>query len=139
MAGHVHNGLLVGGSAVVNNQLVILAEAILDGHLQLAGESFLVISRNVAENQFAIVNLFCIPNTCMETSGTSVQMVGTIVDSKVVFLTVHNKLSLADTVAVTANQGAEEWLGAIDNTLDTVMSLYNIGHLAFLIWNHDGH
>ena len=43
VACHVHNGLLVGCSAIVDNQFVVFCERILDGHLQFAGESFFVI------------------------------------------------------------------------------------------------
>ena len=48
-------------------------------------------------------------------------------------------MPLGDAIAVAAHQCAEEGFGTVNHVLNAVMSLNNIGHLAFLVRNHDGH
>ena len=43
MARHVYHGFLVGGSTVIDNQFVVLAQTVFDIHVQFAGESFFII------------------------------------------------------------------------------------------------
>ena len=139
MACHVDNGLLVGCATIVDDEFVLIGKTIFDVHVQFAWEAFFVVRRNVAKHQFLFVDLLCFPNACMETSWTAMQMVGAVVDSQAIVFAVHREVSLGNAVAIAAYKGAEERLRTIDHVLNGVMSLNNIGHLAFLVGNHDGH
>ena len=65
------------------------------------------------------------------------EVVGAVVDCKAVLLAVNCELALAYAVAVAAYQCAEEWLGAVQEVIDAVVSLDDIGVVAVLVGNHD--
>ena len=129
-----------GATRVTSVQLSIgrMTEAI-EEILVFAWEALFIISRDVAKHQFVLVDLFSVPHTGMETRRTAMQMVRTIVDSQAVVLAIHGEVSLGNAVAIAAHKGAEEGFRTVHHVLYGVMSLYNIGHLAFLVGNHDGH
>ena len=91
------------------------------------------------QGQRAGTHLTCIPDACVESRGASVQGVGAVVDGELVFLLVQGKGTFSDAVAVAADQGGEEGLGAVDDTLDIGVTLDDVGYVAVLVGHHDGH
>ena len=67
------------------------------------------------------------------------QMVRTIVNRQLIFLTVQDELTFSNTVAITADQCTEEWFRAVDNLINGVMTLDNVCIIAILVRNHDGY
>ena len=65
------------------------------------------------------------------------QVVRTVVQSKLIVLTVQRELTLADAVAPTANQCREVRLVAAGELLDAVVTLNNVCYFAIFIGNHD--
>lgn len=105
MACHVHHRFLVCCSLVINFQLIIIAQSKHNRHRQFARESFFVVCRNISQHERAVINLFCIPNASMETSRAAMQMVRTVIDCEVIFLSVERELAFANTIAIASNQG----------------------------------
>ena len=137
VTGHVDHSFFVGLAAIVDNQLVIVGPCVAHSHAQLAGEPFLVVGRHIAQHERLLINLFSIPDAGMETSGASVQVVGTIVDGQVILLAVEVELALGDTVAVAADEGTEERLGAVDDAVNVVVTLDNVGNVAIAVGYHN--
>ena len=67
------------------------------------------------------------------------KVIGAVINGQAVVLAIHYKMSLGDSVSIAADQSAKERFGTVNHVLNRVMSLNNIGHLAFLVGNHDGH
>ena len=65
------------------------------------------------------------------------KVVGTVVESQLVFFAIKRKLSLADTVAPSANKGREVGLVTAGELLNAVMSLNDVSYFAILIGDHN--
>ena len=137
VAGHVDYGLLVGLAAVVNHQFVVVGPGVAYRHAQLAGESLLVIGRHIAQHECLLIDLLCVPYSGMEAGGAAVQVVGTIVDGQLILLAVEVELALGNAVAVAADEGAEERLGAVDQAVDVVVALDDVGYVAVAVGHHN--
>ena len=139
VAGHVDHRLLVGRTAVVNHQFVVVRPRVAHRHGEFSGESLLVVGRNVAEHEGVVVDLFGIPNARMETGGSSVEVIRSIVHREVIFFAVELEFSFGDAVAVASHECGKEWLGRIYAVVDVVVSLNHVGKLAFSVRHHNGH
>ena len=106
MTRHIDGRLLVRCAAIVDDEFIFFRKAVLHVHVQFAREAFLVVGRDVTQNEFVLVDLLCIPDTCMESRWTSMKMIRAIVNSKVVIFAIHYKLTFADAVAITSNERA---------------------------------
>ena len=136
---HVHNGLLVCHTTIIDNQFIVISQCVAHGHLQLTGESFFIVCKGVAQYEFSFVYLFGIPNSCMSSCRSSVKVIGTVVDSQTVFFSVHCEFTLANTVAIATNKGREEWFGTCYYVLDIVVSLNNVGNFTIAVRYHYRH
>src|SRR5450631_4729623 len=109
MRSEVYDGILVGGSRVVNFEILAL-ERVADDGRQRAGESLISIRTDISEFD-SVRNLLRRPDHLVEAFGTAVQSVRPVVFRSRIRLTVQNKLRSANAVAVAADQGAEERTG----------------------------
>ena len=136
---HVHDGLLVGRAAVVDDKLIVIGERVLHRHAQFTGESLLIVGKRIAQYQFLVIDLLGIPHAGMTAGGTAMQVVHAIVAGQRVFLAIHGKLTLADAVAVATDEGREERFGTVDHLVDVGMSLDDVGKVAVTVGHHDSH
>ena len=140
MAGEIDKGGLVCSGLVFDGQFVIVSLTVDDRHFEVSRETFLPVLRKVVQTKCLCIQLFGIPYAGVETRGSSVEVVGTVVDGEiVVFYAVQRELSLADSVAVAADERREEWFGTFDDALDAVVPLNDVSELAISVWNHNGH
>ena len=138
MVSETDDGLLVGRSKIFYLQLVVVSECKLYSDLHFACESFLAIGRGVVQRQRTWAHLSCIPHAHIVTLVTSVQVVGAIVSSQLIFLAVEGEASFADTVAISSDKSGAIGLVGLNERLDVVETLDNVGHVAVLVGHHDG-
>ena len=86
-----------------------------------------------------IVYLLCIPHASVETGGSTMQVVRTIIHSKAIFFAIKCELSVADTIAIASNKCAKEWFWRVDAVVDVIVSLNDVGIVAIAVGHHDGH
>ena len=80
-----------------------------------------------------IVDLFGIPNARMETGGSSVEVVWSVVHREVILFAVELEFAFGDAIAVASHECGEEGLGRIHAAVDVVVSLNHIGVFAFAV------
>ena len=73
----------------------------------------------------------------MESCGTTMKVIRTIVYRELIFFTTQLETSTSNTIAVAANEGRKEGLWRIDAGIDIVVCLNHIGVLAIAIGHHD--
>ena len=139
MVGQVDNGLLVCGCQIFDDEFVIIGESVLNGYIQFARITFFTIRRDTMQSQRARTHLTCFPYFGIEAFLTTVQMVRTVVECQLVFLTVQCELSLTDTVTPATNQCREVRLIAAGQLLNTIVTLNDVSNVTILIGNHDSH
>ena len=86
-----------------------------------------------------IVDLFGIPNARMETGGSSVEVIRSVVHREVILFAVELEFAFGDAIAVASHECREEGLGRIHAAVDVVVSLNHIGVFAFAVRHHNGH
>ena len=86
-----------------------------------------------------IVDLFGIPNARMETGGSSVEVVRSVVHGEVILFAVELEFAFGDAIAVASHECGEEGLGRIHAAVNVVVSLNHIGVFAFAVRHHNGH
>ena len=136
MVGEVAERQLVGGSLVVEANLIIIGELVAHLYLEGAGEAFFAIGTGIAEHERLIVDLLGIPNYFMEALGTAMQAVGAIVECELIFFATESELGTSDSIAITADGCAEGWLGTINKTVDAVHAQYDVGKYAIAVGHH---
>ena len=67
------------------------------------------------------------------------QTVGTVVDGQHILLAVKLESAFADAVAISANQRGEIRLRGVDDILNVVMTLNDVGSDTVFVGNHDGY
>ena len=65
------------------------------------------------------------------------EVIGSVVDRKVILLAIELELTTANAVAVAAHQGRKERFGGIDAVVDIVVSLNHVGQFATAVRHHD--
>ena len=68
----------------------------------------------------------------------AVQVVGSIVHGQCILLSVEGKLAVLDTVAIAADERAQEGFGRCDYLVDRVVALNHVAQLAIAVGHHDG-
>ena len=89
------------------------------------------------QSQWAGTHLTGVPNFGVETYGTAMQVVGTVVECQLIFFTVQDELSFTDAVTPTTNECWQVLLLATRQLLDAAVSLNDVCHFAILVRNHD--
>ena len=100
----VHDGLLIGGSQILDDELIEVGEGEFYRNIQLARVTFLTVRRDTVECECTRTHLTGIPHLSIETYSTAMQMVRTIIECQLVVLAIQRELTLADTVTPTSNQ-----------------------------------
>ena len=118
--------------------LVFVGKGIGYPYFHLAGEAFLPIGRRVLQYDGMVVYLDGVPHLCIEAFLSSVQRIGSVVDSDAGFLAVQLEASSGNAVAVAADEGGEIRFRGADDVLDVVVSLYDVRQIAVSVGNHDG-
>ena len=92
------------------------------------------------EHEGVVVHLLRRPHAGVEALLAAMEgvVVITVVEGHLIFLAVQVELTVGDAVAITTNEGGKIRLGRIDDVLNVVVSLNDIGTLSVLIGNHDG-
>ena len=90
------------------------------------------------QSQRAGTHLTGIPNLGIETTVTSMQMVGTVVECQLVVLAVQGELSFADAVTPTSNQSGQVGLFTAHELLDAAMTLDDVTYFTVLVGYHNG-
>ena len=67
------------------------------------------------------------------------QVVGTVVDCEVIFLTVHRETTFTDAVAIPADKSTQKRFGRMNAAVYVVVPLDDIGHMAVAVGHHDCH
>ena len=75
----------------------------------------------------------------METCGTAMKVVRTVVDCEMILLAIECELTLTNAVAIATYKRREEGFGRRDAIFNIIMSLNNIRINAILIRHHDCH
>ena len=97
----------VGCCAVFDSQCVYFVfQAVGHFYFQVAGESFFAIGRNIVELHCALVKLYSVPYTSVETGRSSVQGVRSVVDCEFMFFAEQSEFSFSDAVAVASDSSA---------------------------------
>ena len=65
------------------------------------------------------------------------QGVGAVVDSQLIVFAVQNELSLGNAVAVAADKGRAVRLWGVDDILNVVVTLNDVGYLTVFVGYHD--
>ena len=67
------------------------------------------------------------------------ERVGAVVHEQLILLSVELELATADAVAIASDECRKIGFRTVDDILDVVVSLDNVGHIAILVRNHDGY
>ena len=133
MIGEVDQCLFVSGGTVVDAEFVVVSERVGHFHIYIAGESFFSVGRQIMEDDVRIVMCHNVPYTFMESGGSSVERIRTIVDGQRIFFSVKNKLSVGNAVAVSSDGRAEAIYRTVDQMFQGVMPLDDVCKTTFLV------
>ena len=139
MVGEIYDGFLVGSGHVFYHKFVVIGECKGHHHLQLARKSFLTVRACIFHYNGLLAHLIGIPYLFIKAYVASVQVVRTVVCCQLIILAMQMELAFADAVAITAYQCRQIWLRRVDDILNVVMSLYDVGYLAIFIRNHNSY
>ena len=137
VAGQVYNRLLIGCCRIINDQFIIIRQRIHHRSRQFAREAFLIVRRNVTQDEAVLVYLFRLPNASVETRRPAVQMVFAVIDGQMIFFSVQAKAPFSYTVGIAAHERTQERLIRVQVILEFIVSLYNIGKVALVIRSHN--
>lgn len=135
----VDDCLLIRRSLIFDDQLIIISEGVSHPDLELTRETFLTIGTRQLEDAGLVVHAGDIPHTYVIAFLSAMEVVGSVIGSQLVFLTVEGELSLGDTVAITTDETAQIRLGRVDDIVDIIMAHNNIAEVAVFIGDHDGY
>ena len=138
VVGQVDDGHFVCCGHVVDVELIVVVELIDNRHSHFSREAFLAVRTDVFQHERLVVHLQGFPNLLVETMLTAVQAVGTVVDGQHVLLAVQLESSLADAVAVAADERGKIGLRRIDHILNVVVALDHVGSDTVFVRYHDG-
>ncbi len=125
-------------STVFDSQCVYFVfQTVSHFYFQVAGESFFAIGRNIVELHCALVKLYSVPYTSVETGRSSMQGIRTVVDGEFMFFAEQCEFSFGDTVAIASDGRAQERFRAVDDVVDAVVSEDYIGILTVFVRYHD--
>ncbi len=99
---------LIGGRGVVDNQLVVVGEAVDHSHLQVAGIAFFAVGADPREAERILAQDLRLPQVLVEPSRAAVKVVGAVVRRQGVRLLVDREAPLRDAIAVSADDRPEE-------------------------------
>ena len=139
VVGEVDNSCLVCGSPIFNNQCIgFIFQTIGHFYFQITGKALFAICGCIVEYNSRRIRLDCIPHSGVETCGSTVQRIWSIVDCQIVFFAIKSEFSFGYTVSVASDSGVEERFGAVDYMVYTVMSQNYVSILPVFVGDHNG-
>ena len=106
MVCYVQNRIPIGRCLINDGELIVLRPAIGYGQLQLARKAFLSVSRDIGQDQTVTVDLSA-EHPLSEARGAAMQRIRTVIDGKMVFLSVQCKETLGDSVCKPSADGSD--------------------------------
>ena len=134
----VDDGLFVGGCHVFDNQLILIGKRVNNCDFYFTRKTFFAIGARVFKYKRLVVHLTGIPHAGVPAALAAMQAVGTVVDGQLVFLAVELELTFGNAVAVAADERREVGFGRVDDILNIVVSLNDIGQSALAVGYHNG-
>ena len=125
------------GTIFDNQCIFFFFQAINHFNLQVARETFFAVGWDIIELDYIFSQLIGIPDAGVKTGGSSVQGVGSVIDSELMLFSIQSEFSFGDTVAVASDSSAEEWFRAVDNVVYAVVSEDNVCIFSIFIRYHD--
>ena len=124
----------VGRGLVCDDEAVVVGQLVGHRNLQVPGVSLIAVGREAGQYDLLRRHLDDIPHNHVEALGTAVQAVGAVVQGQRILLPVERKAPCGDTVAVTADGGAEEPLsGLIDVSAEVVVPQHDVREIAVAV------
>ena len=124
----------VGRSLVCDDEAVVVGQLVGHRNLQVPGVSLIAVGREAGQYDLLRRHLDDIPHNHVEALGTAVQAVGAVVQRQRILLPVERKSPCGDTIAVTADGGAEEPLsGLIDVSAEIVVPQHDVREIAVAV------
>lgn len=106
------------------------------GHY-VSGIAFFSVRREVGQGKTIILRrVLCIPHLIPESVSSSMQVVGTVVDAKLVTVVVQRESSLSDSVAVSAYQRTGIDVFCFQIIADTLEPPYNVSGSSVSVGNN---
>ena len=117
-----------------DDEAVVVGQLVGHRNLQVPGVSLIAVGREAGQYDLLRRHLDDIPHNHVEALGTAVQAVGAVVLGQRILLPVERKAPCGDTVAVTADGGAEEPLsGLIDISSEVVVPQHDVREIAVAV------
>lgn len=128
----------VGRGLVCDDEAVVVGQLVGHRNLQVPGVSLIAVGREAGQYDLLRRHLDDIPHNHVEALGTAVQAVGAVVQRQRILLPVERKSPCGDTIAVTADGGAEEPLsGLIDVSAEIVVPQHDVREIAVASGTHN--
>src|SRR6266550_5077545 len=111
MVGEIKDGVLIGGSGVVDAQFVLIGQRVDHLGSQVARTALFAIFADIGQFQrlpMTAGDILGRPQTLVEALQSAVQRVVTIVLGDVVGRPIEDELSVSDAIGVAADDGAEK-------------------------------
>jgi len=137
--GQIAEGGSIGGSPVVDDQLVIVGEGVADGDREAAGVAFLAGGAGVTEldtGTDVVDKRFTPPEFFVKADRTTVQMMRSVVGGQLVFFAVEGENTSGNAIGTPANVGPEVRV-ALQIVLEFVKTQDDVGELTLLIGDVD--
>ena len=139
MVSQIAEGGGVGGSPVVDDQLIVVGEGVADGDREAARVAFLAGGAGVTELDTGtdiVDERFRPPEFFVEAGRTTVQMMRTVVGGQLVFFAVEGENASGDAIGTPAHIGPEVGM-ASQIILELVETQDNVGELTLLVGDVD--
>ncbi len=106
--GEVHHCVGIRLGLEAQSEDIVIAPSVCGLDIEIAGIVLLGIGRPVSELH-AVLELAGVPDAVLETFGTAVQRIGTVVDGQAISPVADFEMSARDAVGITAGTLAEAW------------------------------
>ena len=135
--GEVDDRLLVRCGHILDNKLVIVCECIYHRCADFSCITLFTVGAYKPEDNRTVVHLKCFPNLSVPSNLSAVQGIGSVVDGKLVFLTVQLEFTFANAVSIAADECGEVWFRTINDAFNCVVTLDNVCVVSVTVRYHN--